>query len=136
MELIIIALLVCGVFSSEGTPEEVEKYIKEGGLVIVKYYKESCPFCVKIVKEFQKFENDLKYLGDRVHVFDIDCPKHKEFCDKQDINSFPTIVPYYHKWMYEELRSPREVYSWKLQTLEILNSPLPQKYIGKTKHVV
>ncbi|ELP84443.1 hypothetical protein EIN_167580 [Entamoeba invadens IP1] len=133
---VLFLVLFCLTLSRESTGEEADKAIEAGGLVVVKYYLETCHFCTKIKEEYKSLENDLASFGDKIQFLDINCKEHKEFCEKGGVHSFPTIIPYYHKLMYEQLLPPREIFNWKLQILEIYNSPLNEKYIGKTKFKV
>ena len=124
-------LLITTLFAH--TPEEIDEHRKTSDLTIVEYMSDSCSFCKKIEDEIQQTIKDLELI-DGVKMFQINCKEHKEYCERDGVKSYPTIIPIRNNFMYKELLRPRECWNWKLQILELLHIPIPEESVGKTKH--
>ncbi|EDR28304.1 hypothetical protein EDI_244360 [Entamoeba dispar SAW760] len=129
---VLFICLICVLVQSRSTPEEIDQYRNSSKLVVIEYMSETCYFCQLIDKEINETISELSMLNN-IKMFQIDCNKYKSYCERDGVSAYPSIVPIRNNFMYNELKKPREGWNWKLQILEIANSPMPKYVVGRTK---
>ena len=129
--MMILFALIAATYAA--TLEEIDKARESGDLVVIEYYSPTCHFCNLIEKEMEQTIKDMKIVKG-VQMFQVDCSANKEYCEKDGVTAFPTIIPIRKNKMYKDLLRPRECWNWKLNILEILHSPVPDYIETRTKH--
>ncbi len=72
---------------------------KQEGLVVVDFWHEQCPWCVKLNPEFEKASSDQKILDKKVTwtKFNIlETPENRQIAMKLGVMSTPTIMFFCH----------------------------------------
>lgn len=78
------------------------------------FYRDSCPYCVKIKPEWKRFEMNCMISMILPIRIDMTDPNNQELVSKFNINSVPTIIKVENNipFKYNGNRTAQDLYKW------------------------
>ena len=92
-------------------PEEWKELVNTNPFVVVVFFADWCPHCVRFSPEYCKIADELK--NDNIPITAIDAVKYPEFAkQEQNVQGYPTVRFYFgNDQDHEEYQGPREAQS-------------------------
>jgi thioredoxin 1 len=70
-------------------PQDLATFLSQGAPIILEFYTNSCPWCVRLLPELEKLQEEF---GESIVVLKMNAEKYWEEARKYNIRGVPTLV--------------------------------------------